>query len=192
MQGPIDRFKDVWREARSTGSLEHRNAVCVSTIDADGYPSSRFLDLKEADEAGFVFCTRLDSSKALDIERSPRVGMTMWWEHVATQIRIKGLCQRISEQEANAHWASRSRDAQIASATFEQSRPLASPDALAETYSRAATQYDGKAIARPKNWGGFRLRPEHIEFLEFKETRLHVRTAYALVGGQWHRRFLQP
>ncbi len=192
MDNPIDLFKGIWRDARSTGSLEHRNAVCVSTVDADGYPSSRFLDLKEAEEKGFVFCTHLGSSKASDIERNPKSGITMWWEHVGIQIRIKGLCEPISEQEADAHWASRSRDAQIATATFEQSRPLAHHDLLAEEYSRAVAEHEGRAIPRPNNWGGFRLHPAYIEFLEFKENRLHVRTAYALVGGQWRKSFLQP
>jgi len=192
MHSPINIFKEVWRDARSKGSLKHRNAVCISTVDENGYPSSRFVDLKEAEESGFVFCTPLDSAKALDIERNPKVGITMWWEHVAMQIRIKGVCAPISEREADAHWASRLRDAQVATATFKQSRPLASPDSLVEGYSRAVAEYKGKAIPRPSNWGGFRLRPEHFEFLKFRENRLHLRTAYALVGGQWQESFLQP
>jgi pyridoxamine 5'-phosphate oxidase len=116
----------------------------------------------------------------------------MWWEHVATQIRVKGVCAAISEQEADAHWASRLRDAQIATATFRQSRPLANLELLSEEYSRAVAAYEGKTIPRPDTWGGFRLRAEHIEFLEFKENRMHVRTAYALVGLRWQKSFLQP
>src|SRR5215207_8639239 len=85
MHSPIQLFKAIWLDARKSGSSKHRNAVCVSTIDPDGYPSSRFVDLKEAEEAGFVFCTHLDSGKALDIARNPKTGITLWWEHIATQ-----------------------------------------------------------------------------------------------------------
>lgn len=192
MRSPIERFKTVWLDARSRGSSKHRNAVCVSTIDADGYPSSRFVDLKEAEETGFVFCTHLDSGKALDIARNPKTGITLWWEHVATQVRIKGICMAIPEQEADVHWAGRLRDAQIATATFQQSRPLASLESLSDQYGRAVAAYDGKPIPRPANWGGFRLRAEHIEFLEFKESRLHARTTYSRIGSSWEQAFLQP
>lgn len=189
---PIELFQTVWLDAKSRGSSKHRNAVCVSTIDADGYPSSRFVDLKEAEETGFVFCTHLDSSKALDIDRNPKAGITLWWEHIATQVRIKGVCTAIPEQEAEAHWVGRLRDAQIATATFQQSRPLASLESLSEQYERAVIAYDGKSIPRPANWGGFRLHAEQIEFLEFKESRLHARTTYSRVGSRWARAFLQP
>lgn len=192
MSSPIAVFKSLWRDAKSRGSSKHRNAVCISTIDADGYPNSRFVDLKEADETGFVFCTHLDSDKALDIGRNPKAGLTLWWEHVATQVRVRGACAAISEREADTHWASRLRDAQIATATFQQSRPLASLASLAEHYAHALAEHEGQSIPRPANWGGFRLRPERIEFLEFKESRLHARTAYSRVGSDWERGFLQP
>ena len=192
MHRPIELFKTVWLDAKRRGSSKHRNAVCVSTIDADGYPSSRFVDLKEAEETGFVFCTHLDSGKAVDIGRNPKTGITLWWEHIAMQVRIKGICTAIPEQEAEAHWAGRLRDAQIATATFEQSRALASLALLSDRYGRAVAAYDGKPIPRPANWGGFRLDAEHIEFLEFKENRLHARTTYTRVGSRWEQAFLQP
>jgi pyridoxamine 5'-phosphate oxidase len=192
MHDPIEVFLRVWSEAKRLGSMPHRNAVCISTIDADGYPNSRFVDLKQADERGFVFCTQLDSGKALDIDRNPKAGLTMWWEHVAMQIRIKGLCSAISQDEANRYWAARSRDAQIATATFQQSRPIASIESLAEQYDRASRATDGSDIPRPAQWGGFRLRPECVEFLAFKASRLHTRTAYTFVGERWEKQFLQP
>ena len=48
------------------------------------------------------------------------------------------------------------------------------------------------SIPRPANWGGFRLRAEYIEFLEFKESRLHARSTYTRVGSSWEQGFLQP
>ncbi|WP_257644070.1 pyridoxine/pyridoxamine 5'-phosphate oxidase [Luteimonas salinisoli] len=188
----MEVFKALWAEARRSGSSAHRNAVCVCTLDADGYPNPRFVDLKQADERGFVFCTHLDSAKAGDIARNPKTGIAMWWEHVATQVRIKGTCTALSAQEADQHWAGRPRDAQLAASAFRQSHPLADVAMLAAEHSRAKSGAEGKAIARPASWGGFRLLPEHVEFLEFKENRLHVRTAYALVENRWRKSLLQP
>ena len=188
MENPIEVFKSLWLAARTEGASQHRNAVCVSTIDQLGYPNSRFVDLKDVDGQGFVFCTSLDSAKALDIARNPKAGITMWWEHVSTQIRVKGTCTRISDNEADAHWKTRIREAQLATAAFAQSQPLASLDLLPQQYRRAAAEYADKEISRPDGWGGFRLCPEHLEFLRFNENRLHARTAYALVNSQWERK----
>ena len=192
MHHPIDHFKTLWLDAKRCGVGRHRNAVCVSTIDAEGYPSSRFVDLKEAEDAGFVFCTHLDSAKALDMGRNPKAGITLWWEHIATQVRIKGACTAIADHEADLHWAGRLRDAQIATATFAQSRPLETLESLVPQYEQAAAAYAGKPIPRPTNWGGFRLRAEQMEFLEFKENRLHARTRFARAGAAWEQSFLQP
>jgi pyridoxamine 5'-phosphate oxidase len=192
MANPIDIFKAAWQDAKSAGSLAHRNSACISTIDASGFPNSRFVDLKEVEETGFVFCTCMDSEKAMDLERNPKASMAIWWEHITMQIRIKGRCVPISEQESDAHWSNRSRDAQISTAAFRQSQPVADLDFLAQKHSRTAAEYAGRAIPRPANWGGFRLCPEHIEFLEFSESRLHLRTTYTLSSGQWHIGFLQP
>lgn len=197
MTDPIPLFQAIWRDAKANGTLTHRNAVCVSTIDADGFPNSRFVDLKQADSSGFVFCTHLDSAKALDIQRNPKVGMTMWWEHVATQIRIKGVCTTLSEQEADQHWKERSREAQIVTATFQQSRPLSDMNRqdtnhLEATYQQATERFAGRAVPRPRNWGGFRLQANNIEFLTFRANRLHRRTAYTLINEMWRVQLLQP
>jgi len=107
-------------------------------------------------------------------------------------VRIQGVCAAIPDHEADLHWAGRLRDAQIATATFQQSRPLTSLESLAEQYERAIAAHEGKPIPRPTNWGGFRLRAERMEFLEFKESRLHARTVYTRVGSGWEQAFLQP
>lgn len=188
----MEIFNALWSKAKTCGAGAHCNAVCVSTLDAQGYPSSRFVDLKEASEDGFVFCTHLESSKALDIGRNPKAGITLWWPHVATQIRIKGICTPIAEQEADAHWAGRVPDAQLATATFQQRRPLADLALLKTRYAEAVAASDGKPLLRPANWGGFRLLAESIEMMEFKESRLHARTLYSRTNAGWDQALLQP
>ncbi len=132
------------------------------------------------------------SCKALDIGRSPKAGITPWWEHVATQVRIKGVCTAIPDHEANLHWAGRLRDAQIATATFRQSCPLAGLESLADPYEHAIAAHEGMVIPNPAIWGGFRLRAAQMGFLEFKESRLHARIIYSRVGSGGEQAFLQP
>lgn len=185
----MDAFRTLWAEARRHGTLPHRNAVCLSTIDADGCPDSRFVDLKQVDDAGFVFCTDLGSAKARDIARDPKACLALWWEHVSTQVRVKGSCIALPASDADRYWARRPHHAQFASVKFRQSQILADAALLDESSSHDAQQ---SPIPRPYSWGGFRLRPESIEFLAFRESRLHLRTIYTLVDGRWHSRFLQP
>lgn len=189
---PDDAFRTLWAEAKKHGSLTHRNAVCASTIDADGYPNSRFVDLKEADEAGFVFCTDPGSAKPRDIAGNPRAGIALRWEHVSTQVRIKGSCTALSAQEADAHWASGSQGAQLVSTTFRQSQALADVEPLARAYPPGARGTRDARIRRPQSRGGVRLRPVHIEFPALKEDRRHIRTAYTRVGARWHKGFVRP
>ena len=57
MNNPIEKFNDLWQQALLDSPLQQKSAVCVSTINAEGFPESRFVDLKKVDEQGFVFCT---------------------------------------------------------------------------------------------------------------------------------------
>lgn len=189
---PMDAFRTLWAEARRQGSLPHRNAVCLSTIDADGAPDSRFVDLKDVDDAGLVFCTDLGSAKARDLARNPKACIAVWWEHVSTQVRIRGACTALSAGEADRHWMRRPEQAQLASVMFRQSQVLADAALLDEAAARDAQDARRPPIPRPDSWGGFRLRPESFEFLAFRENRLHLRTAYSRAGDGWQASLLQP
>jgi pyridoxamine 5'-phosphate oxidase len=192
MQNPIERFNALWRRAVECSPLKQRSAICLSTIGQDGFPNSRFVDLKEADHRGLVFCSYLDSVKGRDISRNPKAGLTVWWDHIGVQVRFQGTCVRIADEDADRHWRSRSRDAQLTTTTFQQSEPLESPESLQSTLEAARLRYHGSEIQRPVTWGGFRLLPAFVEILEFREDRLHVRTCYAAVGEAWKLSYLQP
>lgn len=191
-RNPIEIFNQHWSHALENSPLLQKSAVCVSTIGEAGYPNSRFVDLKAADESGLVFCTYLDSAKGRDIARNPRVSLTAWWDHIGIQARFQGDCERISDCEADTHWSSRTRDAQLTTMTFRQSEPLDDPASMQERLSAARFAHRDKDIRRPPTWGGFRLLPVFIELLEFREDRLHVRTCYSKDGQVWRVSHLQP
>lgn len=191
MSHPLTVVSEIWDRAKSVGTAQHRNAVCLSTIDASGFPSVRFVDLKAVDETGLTFCTHLESGKAQDLARNPAAGMAMWWEHVATQIRISGNCEPITDTLADRYWSERPREARIVSRAFVPGRELDDANELAARYDTASSRM-GTDVARPDNWGGFLLRPKHIEILAFRSSRLHVRTVYSRHGTSWHSRLVEP
>ncbi len=188
----IGKFQDWWRQAKSDQSLKHKGAVCVSTIDEFGFPNARFVDLKAATEDGFTFCTFFDSRKGIEIERCPKVALTIWWEGVNYQVRVQGTAARISRSTASKYWQSRTRDAQLTTLCSRQSQPLDSDRQLRDQFSALRASFGGAEIPVPDNWGGYTIDPVNVEFLTFKEDRLHVREQYILVKGQWNRQFLQP
>ena len=192
MDDPVGLCQDLWRAARALTFPEHRVTVCISTIDADGFPNARFVDLREVTDQDFIFCTHLNSPKALSIVRNAKVALAAFWEHVSTQIRVQGLCTQLTDHEADAYWAVRPRDAQIVTLTTAQSRPLADLDTLPREFARLSAGTASGPIPRPAHWGGFRLRPARVEILELRKDRLHVRTLYSRVQSGWSRDLLQP
>src|SRR4051812_32527535 len=68
-----------WLADAVAAELAEANAMALSTVDADGSPSSRMVLCKGADEDGFVFFTNYDSRKASAIVAEPRVSLLFPW-----------------------------------------------------------------------------------------------------------------
>lgn len=192
MDNPISKFESWWKEALTDSLLQQKSAVCVSTIDENGFPAGRFVDLKSVSEAGFVFCTYFDSAKGRHIARDPKTSITIWWDHVGYQIRVIGSAQVITAAEADCFWQTRSRSAQLTTTAFDQSEPLHSEDELATRLHEASVKLVDQPIPRPGNWGGYCIKPVSIEFLTFRESRLHLRELFEYKGNGWIKRLLQP
>ena len=84
---PIDLFKEWYNEAIKS-EINDPNAVAVSTVDQNGYPSTRMVLLKDFNNDGFVFYTNLNSNKSKAINASPKVAMCFHWKSLLRQIRI--------------------------------------------------------------------------------------------------------
>ncbi|MGJ3242867.1 MAG: pyridoxine/pyridoxamine 5'-phosphate oxidase [Opitutales bacterium] len=193
MENPITKFGSWWNSALGQSPLKQKSAVCISTVDQDGFPSGRFVDLKSVNEEGFTFCTYLDSHKGQHILANPKVALTLWWDHVGYQVRVKGLAEPIPEDEAEKHWRARSRAAQLTTRCCKQSQVLESDKLLQKQLAEEELRYEGVDVPKPTSWGGFRVRPESIEFLTFMDTRLHKRELfYKGNGGAWQSTLLQP
>ena len=192
MKNPIEKFQQCWQTALLNSPLNQKSAVCVSTIDSGGFPSGRFVDLKTVNELGFTFCTYLDSAKGKHLNQNPKTALTVWWDHVGYQVRVVGVAQSIEESDAVVFWKTRSRDAQLTTTAFEQSQPLATEEELTSRAEVVAKMHLDTDIPKPQNWGGYCVKPVSIEFLTFKESRLHLRELYEKNERGWIKCLLQP
>lgn len=191
-QDPIKLFEEWYVYALDDSPLQHSQAVCVSTVDQHGIPEARFVALKDVSEKGFTFCSAFNSPKSIAIEHNPHAALTFWWDHIERQVRITGKVLRITDEEADQFFQVRKRDAQLTSWASQQSAILDNPKLLEQRLQELEKKFEGQAIPRPKDWGGYRVQPSRIEFLKFQSNRLHERLLFTNDGSEWTSRFLQP
>jgi pyridoxamine 5'-phosphate oxidase len=188
---PLREFQAWFGAARQAG-VEVPEAMTLATATAAGAPSARMVLLKGVEAEGFVFYTGYESRKAEELERNPRAALVFYWRSLGRQVRVEGPVERVSPEESAAYFATRPRGSQLAAWASEQSRPLGSREELERRYAELAREYEGREVARPPRWGGFRLRPESYEFWQHRENRLHDRVRYVRAREGWRRELLSP
>jgi pyridoxamine 5'-phosphate oxidase len=188
---PIEQFAKWFHEAIAA-QVPEANAMSVATVGENGRPSSRILLIKEFDQRGFTWFTNYDSRKGRELDKNPYAALLFHWIPLERQVRIEGSIERISGAESDIYFQSRPLGSRIGAIASAQSRPIANRESLEAQYLQAERQH-GPHPARPANWGGFRLKPDYIEFWQGRPSRLHDRIAYALqADGGWNRQRLQP
>lgn len=174
---PFALFDAWYREARATESNDS-NAMALATATPGGVPSVRMVLLKGYDPAGFVFYTNSRSRKGSELLANPQAALLFHWKSLRRQIRIEGPVEQVSAAQADAYFASRSRDSQLGAVASDQSAPLDRRQTFIDRYAAAAAQYAGGEVERPAHWFGFRLIPQALEFWQDREHRLHDRRRY--------------
>lgn len=189
---PIEAFREVLAEAVAAG-IEDANAMVLSTVSAEGQPSSRVVLLKAVDEGGFVFYTNLESRKGRELAASPRVSLNFFWRETGRQVVVLGTAEPVTDAEADEYFASRPRGSRLGAWASDQSRTLDSRARLVARVAELEAHYLGGAIPRPPHWSGFRVRPHWIEFWKAGRFRLHGRKVYERTDRQgWTTRMLFP
>ena len=167
--------------------------MTLATANRDGVPSLRAVLLKGADRRGFVFYTNLRSRKADELLGNPHAALCFHWKSLERQVRVEGTVAQVSDDEADAYFATRQRDSQIGAWASDQSRPLASRAALEQRFAMVARQYaERPVVPRPAHWSGFRVQPRRIEFWQEREFRLHDRVVFVREGEAWRKERLFP
>ncbi len=188
---PIARFQ-TWLEQARAARVPEPTAMALATAGGDGAPSVRMVLLKHADADGFIFYTNLESPKAVDLQARPRAELCFYWNPPGRQVRIHGVVTPVTDAEADAYFASRPYQSRLGAWASRQSRPLPGQGALLGRVAQVALKYAGGAVPRPPHWGGFRVRPEWIEFWEEKPFRLHERVRFFREGDDWVAQALYP
>jgi pyridoxamine 5'-phosphate oxidase len=188
---PFERFDAWFAEAQATG-MEDPNAMVLATVGAGGRPSARVVLLKGLDERGFVFYTNGESQKGRELAANPNASLSFHWRELHRQVRVEGVVERVTAEEADAYFATRPRISQLGAWASQQSRPLAERARLVAALERVTQTYEGREVPRPPHWGGFRVLPDRLELWVAGEYRLHERTVYQRSGVGWERSLLYP
>jgi pyridoxamine 5'-phosphate oxidase len=167
-----------WMEEAIAAEPIDPNAMAVATVDTDGLPNVRMILLKGADERGFVFYTNCESAKGHELAGEPKAALLFYWKSLNRQIRTRGSIEPVSEAQADAYFASRSRESRIGAWASNQSQPLQSREALDAAFAARAKEFEGKDVPRPPHWHGYRVVPHEIEFWAHGAHRLHDRIVF--------------
>ena len=183
-RNPIKQFAKWYDEAIAAGIAE-ADAMTLATATTDGRPSARIVLLKDFDDRGFVFFTNYESRKAKDLAENPRACLVAYWLPVKRQVRIEGFVEQISDEESENYFQTRPLGSRIGAWASNQSDVVESRDVLDQRYAELSERY-GENVPRPPHWGGYRIRPEVIEFWQGRDNRLHDRLRYRLqADGTW-------
>ena len=190
-QEPILRTHDWIQEAKDKEvGLPH--ALNLSSVSPEGQPSSRMVLLKRLSDEGLVFFTDYDGKKGQEIVNNNKAAINFWWAKTNKQIRIEGVCTKVSNKESDDYFYSRPRGSQISALASKQSETLESYEGLLEKANQIESDNEGKDIKRPDRWGGFILKPNSFEFWTNQENRLHKRELFTLNGEGWEKSLISP
>ena len=182
---PIKQFQ-VWLDDAIAAKIFLAEAMTLATATPDGKPSARMVLLKQVDNDGFVFFTNYHSPKATQLDVNPYAALVFYWSALDRQVRVEGSVVRTSAEESRDYFQTRPRESQIGAWASEQSEVISGRDVLEHRAQELENLYCDREIDCPEHWGGYRLRPERIEFWKSRLGRLHDRILYQRApDGGW-------
>ncbi|PJB70892.1 MAG: pyridoxamine 5'-phosphate oxidase [Alphaproteobacteria bacterium CG_4_9_14_3_um_filter_47_13] len=189
---PFILFNDWMAEAEKTEPNDP-NAMCLATISPEGLPDARIVLLKALDEKGFVFYTNRQSKKGSDLAANPVAALNFYWKTLGRQVHVRGTVEQITDPESDAYFITRPHGSKIGAWASQQSKPLENRSTLETRVQEFENKFkDDEAIPRPPYWGGYRVKPDIIEFWHAGDFRLHTRLSYKRNGHDWKKQMLFP
>jgi pyridoxamine 5'-phosphate oxidase len=188
---PLARVRDWIAEATSAGVPEP-DAAALSTASPDGRPSVRFVLVRGIDERGARFYTNYGSRKGRELDANPLAALALWWPALQRQLRLEGEVERQTAEESDAYFAARGRGSQVGAWASRQGSVIGGREQLDARAAELDAEF-GETVPRPEWWGGYRLRPQIVEFWEGRPNRLHDREHFVREpAGGWRSERLSP
>ncbi|NTV62025.1 MAG: pyridoxamine 5'-phosphate oxidase [Oscillochloris sp.] len=181
---PIEQFRRWFGEAAAAGLIEP-NAMTLATVGADGHPAARVVLMKDYGPDGFVFYCNYDSPKSVDLTFNPAASLSFYWPELERQVRILGTAARLGPEESDAYFAERPAGSQLGAWASPQSQVISGRAELEARFAATAAHFLNEPLRRPPHWGGYRVRPQSVEFWQGRISRLHDRIRYRLADGGW-------
>lgn len=183
-EDPIKQFRKWFDQALSSDLLD-ANAMSLSTATEEGLPSSRIVLLKGVDKHGFHFYTNYKSRKGKELKQNPHAALCFYWAPLERQVRIEGNVEKLSRKQSEAYFHQRPRLSQLGAWASDQSAKVESRSELKEKFRTIKERFKDQEVPLPDFWGGFRLKPNRIEFWQGRPGRMHDRICYEREDGKW-------
>jgi pyridoxamine 5'-phosphate oxidase len=189
---PLELFQHWFQQATEL-DIPEPNAMTLSTVAPDGFPSQRTVLLKAFNHKGFTFFTNYQSRKARHIEANPKVCLLFPWVTLERQIIIQGIAEKISTAESLKYFMTRPRESQIGAWVSDQSEVISSKKILLQKFEEIKSKFHDGEIPLPSFWGGYRVIPHTIEFWQGGPGRIHDRFLFTrLADTSWQIDRLSP
>jgi pyridoxamine 5'-phosphate oxidase len=183
--GWFEQLRAWFDQAVASGTVVEPNAIQLATVDAARRPSVRTVLIKALDERGIVFYTSYRSAKAADLVQNPYAAAVFAWLPLERQVRLSGPVEQVTRAETEAYFAGRPRGSQLAAWASAQSSVIASRASLEAEVRAVEARFADVDVPAPPDWGGYRLRPDVVEFWQGRHDRLHDRLRHRMVDGEW-------
>ena len=189
---PIDFFVKWFKEAENSDQIIEPNAMTISTVDENSFPSSRVVLLKQIKERSLIFFTNYNSNKGKSLDKNENICASFYWPPLERQVIIKGNAKKISKVESEDYFDSRPFESQAAAIISNQSEDIDSYESLLEIYNSFIEQNKNTKLKKPNNWGGIEIFINQIEFWQGRKNRLHNRVLCNFQDDTWEYKLLSP
>jgi pyridoxamine 5'-phosphate oxidase len=187
---PYIKLKKKYDDAEQANQ-QNIEAVSISSYStASKEVNSRYVNLKFVEGKELIFFSNYNSLKSKDFHGHNQITALLYWNKVSTQIRMKALIKKTSEDFNKNYFLNRSVQKNAVAISSRQSEPIDSFERVKENYNKSLKLDSLKKC--PDYWGGYSFVPYYFEFWEGSDLRLNKRDIYKKNNGVWLHAILQP